>query len=105
MINASRKKLSDGLELEILKSFKIIFNLLGLYYNDNDIEITFSGIISEIKEAKMNSYELLDNILEGSIKAAVMPIIEHVVFEEENTETADIKLNTLKELEYLKKKK
>tara|TARA_R110002167_G_scaffold70849_1_gene200031 strand:+ start:4023 stop:6848 length:2826 start_codon:yes stop_codon:yes gene_type:complete len=103
MINASRKKLSDGLELEILKSFKIIFNLLGLYYNDNDIEITFSGIISEIKEAKMNSYELLDNILEGSIKAAVMPIIEHVVFEEENTETADIKLNTLKELEYLKK--
>lgn len=103
IINTSRRKLNDGLELELLKSFKIIFNLLGLYYNDNDIEITFNGIISEVKEAKINAYELLDNILEGSIKAAVMPIIEHVVFEEENTEFVDIKLNTLKELEYLKK--
>lgn len=103
IINESRKKLSEGLELELNKSFKIIFNLLGLYYNEDNIEITFDGIKSEIKEAKINSYELLDNILESSIKAAVMPIIEHIVFEEDTSESAEIKLNTLLELEYLKK--
>lgn len=103
IINESRKKLGEGLALELNKSFKIIFNLLGLYYNEDDIEITFDGIKSEIKEAKINSYELLDNILESSIKGAVMPIIEHIVFDEDTSEAAEIKLNTLLELEYLKK--
>ena len=101
--NESRKKLGEALELELDKSFKILFNLLSLYYNENDIEITFNGIKSDVKEAKMNSYELLDNILESSIKAFVLPIIEHVVFDEDKSDLADIKLNTLLELEYLKK--
>lgn len=101
--NESRKKLAEALELELNKSFKILFYLLSLYYNENDIEITFNGVKSDVKEAKMNSYELLDNILEGSIKAAVLPIIEHVVFDEDKSDLADIKLKKLLELEYLKK--
>jgi AAA family ATP:ADP antiporter len=101
--NESRKKLGEALELELNKSFKILFNLLSLYYNEGDIEITFNGIKSDVKEAKMNSYELLDNILESSIKASVLPIIEQVVFDEDKSDLADIKLNVLLELEYLKK--
>lgn len=100
-IYEARKNLTTALELELKKSFLILFNLLSLLYNEEDIQITFDAIKSEIKEAKINSIELLENLLDSNIKMAVLPILEHTVIEEDNFDSSVIKLDLLSELDYL----
>ncbi|WP_405565829.1 Npt1/Npt2 family nucleotide transporter [Polaribacter sp. Asnod6-C07] len=102
-IYEGRKILSDALEQELKKSFSIIFNLLSLLYSEEDIQITFNAIKSNHKEAKINSLELLENLLDSSIKALVVPILEHEVLDDDHYNTATIPFIILTELELLKK--
>jgi AAA family ATP:ADP antiporter len=99
----ARKELSDALELELEKSFLILFNLLSLLYNEEDIQMTFDAIKSEIKEAKINSLELLENLLDNNIRTSVLTILENVVIDEDNFDSSVMKLSLLSELDYLKK--
>lgn len=97
----ARNSLSGALELELAKSFKILFNLLSLLYNEEDIQITFNAINSDVKEAKINGLELLENLLESTVKTSVLPILEHVVLDEDNFDSNVIKLDILSEVTYL----
>ena len=98
----ARKILSDALELELKKSFSIIFNLLSLLYTEEDIQITFDAFKSKNKEAKINSLELLENLLDNSIRAMVFSILEHEVLDEDHYNTTTIHITILTELELLK---
>ncbi len=97
----ARKDLSDALEKELNKSFIILFNLLGLLYNEEDIQIAYKAIKSDIKEAKINALELLENLIDTSVKGSVLPILEHVIVDENHFSSSVIKLTLLSEIEYL----
>tara|TARA_R110002049_G_scaffold25194_9_gene88612 strand:- start:3437 stop:6250 length:2814 start_codon:yes stop_codon:yes gene_type:complete len=92
-------------ELEILldNNLKCIFNLLSLVYNEEDIKMTYVGIQSEIKDAKINSLEFLDNILQRKIKTMILPIIEHYVVDDKNYKSSVINLNIIRERKLLQR--
>ena len=100
-IYEGRVKLINALDEELDKSFSILFNLLSLVYNYNDIKIIQNAINSAIKEAKINSLELLENLLESNLKAVVLPIAEHKVLEPDNYKSSILKLELLNDLECL----
>ena len=102
-IYEARINLTNALELELQKSLSILFNFLSLMYGEEDIEITFKAIKSEQEEAKINALELLENLIDNTIKNAVLPILEHEVLDENHYNTSNIKFNLLSELEFLKK--
>ena len=97
----SRKKLISELEILLDNNLKCIFNLLGLIYNEEDIKMTYVGIQSEIKEAKINSLEFLDNILQRKIKTMVLPIIEYYVVDDDHYKSSIITLNIINEKKFL----
>ena len=99
----ARQELIRLLEIKLDESLECIFNLLSLIYNESDIEMTYIGIKSEIKEARINSLEFLDNLLQNQIKLRVLPIIEHYVIENNHYDTPILKLNLLEEKKYLEK--
>lgn len=98
-----RKNLSDALEEELKKSFVILFNLLSLLYTEEDIQITFNAFKSKNKEAKINALELLENLLESTVKTVVLPILEHEVLEKDHYNSNTIPFTILAELALLKK--
>jgi AAA family ATP:ADP antiporter len=102
-IYEARKKLTSALELELHKSLSILFNFLSLMYGEEDIKITFKAIKSEHEEAKINALELLENLIDNTIKNTVLPILEHEVLDENHYNTSNIEFNLLSELEFLKK--
>ena len=53
-----------------------IFKLLGLRYHQKDVEIAYVGLLSTKQEVQTNAIEFLDNLLTGSLKRALLPIIE-----------------------------
>ena len=103
LLSESRNKLLDLLEKNLDNSLRSIFNLLSIIYNENDVEMTFVGIQSEIKDARLNSVEFLDNMLRRNIKVKIMPIIEHYVIENNHVDFTDIEINILSEKKYLEK--
>ena len=54
-----------------------IFNLLSLLYDQADMNVVYKGLKSELKEAKINAIEFLDNLLQTRIKMKVLPLIEY----------------------------
>lgn len=99
----ARKELSAALEQELKKSLSIIFNILSLLYSDDDIFITFRAFKSKHQEAKINALEWLENMLEKSIRAKVIPILEHEVLENNHQDTKTLSFTILTELVLLKK--
>ncbi len=102
-LNVVRNHLITELEILLDNNLKAIFNLLSLVYNPEDIKMTYIGIQSEIKEAKINSLEFLDNILQSKIKTMVLPIIEYYVVDDANYKSTIINLNQLKERKTLRR--
>ena len=102
-IYEARINLSNALELELNKSFLTLFNLLSLLYNEEDIQIIFRAMKSEIKEAKINAIELLENLLDSAVKNAVLPVLEHIAVEEDNVDSNVIEIPLISESEYLNK--
>lgn len=97
----ARQSLIDILEEQLETSLQCIFKLLSLVYDEADIGVTYSGLLSEVKEARVNALEFLDNLLNTQLKSKVFPLVEHTVFAEDNFESTVLKLNTIPEKAYL----
>ncbi|WP_088354156.1 Npt1/Npt2 family nucleotide transporter [Polaribacter haliotis] len=100
-IYEARKKLIVALESELENTLENLFKLLSMLYNEEDINMTYVGIKSEIKEAKINSLEFLDNLLQTEIKSKVLPIVEYYVVDDKHYNSPIISLNLLSEKKYL----
>ena len=77
----ARSVLLDLLEHRLDSSLERIFKLLGLKYQQKDVEIAYSGLTSEKHEARNNAIEFLDNLLTGDLKRKLIPIIENTVLD------------------------
>ena len=102
-IYEARKNLITALEHELENTLESLFKLLSMLYNEEDINMTFVGIKSEIKEAKINSLELLDNLLQAEVKTKVLPIVEYYVIDDKHYNSPIIELSLLTEKKYLEK--
>lgn len=97
----ARQGILDILKEQELHSLKCIFKLLSILYNSSDIEMSYHGILSDIKEAKINALEFLDNLLQNQLKTNIFPLLEYYVVKDEEDKT-NLKLKTLSEKAYLK---
>jgi AAA family ATP:ADP antiporter len=80
-IQKVRKKLMVALEKKLDRRLGIIFKLLGLKYPPEDIDNAFSGVRSKKLDTRLNALEFLDNLLDGSVKRTVIPIVEAAFIE------------------------
>ena len=69
----ARAALLDLLEHRLESGLERIFKLLGLKYQQKDIDIAYSGLMSEKHEAQANAIEFL--------KRTLIPIIENTVLD------------------------
>ena len=97
----AREGLIDVLDEQLELSLKCIFKLLSLVYDETDIEVTYSGLFSDIKEARVNALEFLDNLLQNQLKASVFPLIEYSVIENNDIDLSALKMNVLPEKLYV----
>jgi len=72
----ARGSLLELLERRLDAGLERIFKLLGLRYHQKDVEIAYEGLLSNKQEAQTNAIEFLDNLLTGTLKRALLPIIE-----------------------------
>ncbi|WP_452224466.1 Npt1/Npt2 family nucleotide transporter [Lacinutrix chionoecetis] len=98
----ARQSLIEVLEEQLNSSLKCIFKLLSLVYDEADIDVTYSGLFSDIKEARVNALEFLDNLLNAQLKQRVFPLIEHTIIEEDNFDSKVLKINLIPEKAYIK---
>lgn len=77
----ARAGLLDLLEHRLESGLERIFKLLGLKYQQKDVDIAYSGLMSEKHEAQSNAIEFLDNLLTGDLKRTLIPIIENTVLD------------------------
>ncbi|WAC02401.1 hypothetical protein N7U66_01380 [Lacinutrix neustonica] len=97
----ARESLIDVLEEQLETSLKIIFKLLSLIYDEADIKVSYSGLLSDIKEAKVNALEFLDNLLKSQLKTKVLPLVEYAIMEEDDLHSDILKIKTLPEKVYI----
>nr|WP_256259802.1 MFS transporter [Winogradskyella luteola] len=76
-ISIARKSIVEVLDEQLITSLKSIFNLLSLLYDEADIKVSYSGLMSDVKEAQINALEFLDNLLQSQIKTQILPLIEY----------------------------
>lgn len=67
---------------ELTKSLMNIFKLLGLIYPHEDVVKAFQNIQTGTKKDVAYAVELLDNMLEKEMRAAILPIVEDLSQEE-----------------------
>ena len=79
---AARARLMEALEVRLDQALATIFKLLGLRYPPRDIETVYNGVRSGREEARMNSVEYLDNLLDGPLKRTIIPIVESALVED-----------------------
>jgi AAA family ATP:ADP antiporter len=72
----ARTSLLELLERRLDTGLERIFKLLGLRYQQKDVEIAYEGLLSDKQEAQANAIEFLDNLLTGDLKRKLLPIIE-----------------------------
>jgi len=72
----ARSSLLELLERRLDTGLERIFKLLGLRYQQKDVEIAYEGLLSDKQEAQANAIEFLDNLLTGDLKRKLLPIIE-----------------------------
>ena len=72
----ARTSLLELLERRLDAGLERIFKLLGLRYQQKDVDIAYEGLLSEKQEAQTNAIEFLDNLLTGDLKRKLLPIIE-----------------------------
>lgn len=99
----TRESILKLLNEQLDDSFKSIFNLLSLVYNEADIEMTFSGLLSDIKDARLNALEFLDNFLQSKVRTSVLPLVEHTIIEDDNSKSSILHLKVLTEKKSLVK--
>ena len=77
----ARNSLLELLERRLDAGLERIFKLLGLRYQQKDIEIAYEGLLSNKPEARTNAIEFLDNLLTGELKRTLLPIIEETAID------------------------
>ncbi|WP_273274623.1 NTP/NDP exchange transporter [Maribacter polysiphoniae] len=77
----ARTSLLELLERRLDAGLERIFKLLGLRYQQKDVEIAYEGLRSDKQEAQTNAIEFLDNLLTGDLKRKLLPIIEDSALE------------------------
>ncbi len=77
----ARSSLLDLLERRLDCGLERIFKLLGLRYQQQDIDIVYTGLLSEKQEAQQNAIEFLDNLMSGNLKHTLLPLIENSVMD------------------------
>ncbi|MBQ0769469.1 MAG: MFS transporter, partial [Bizionia sp.] len=97
----ARQSIEELLKLQQHQSLKCIFNLLSLVYYEDDIEVTYSGLLSDVKEARVNALEFLDNLIQSELKRRLFPLIEHFVIDEEAFDASVLKLKRIPEKAYI----
>lgn len=90
-INIARESIVAVLEEQLVTSLKSIFKLLSLLYDEADIKVSYSGLMSDVKEAQDNALEFLDNLLQSQLKTQILPLIEYYNIDSDKTS----KLNQL----------
>ena len=74
---SARQSLIDLLDRRLENGLVQIFQLLGLRYQQKDIDIAYQGIISEKKDMQANAIEFLDTLLTPNLKSTLLPIVEN----------------------------
>ncbi|WP_194767381.1 Npt1/Npt2 family nucleotide transporter [Tamlana sp. I1] len=95
-LDIAKEQLINLLQQELDCSMNVIFEVLSLVLNEDDMEIAYFGLKDESESVKVNSIEFLDNILSVRLKSDLMPLIEnHFVQERDLNDLvdADIDLN------------
>ncbi|WP_445383264.1 Npt1/Npt2 family nucleotide transporter [Robiginitalea sp. IMCC43444] len=72
----ARASLMDLLERRLDSGLERIFNLLGLRFPQQDMQIAYEGLMSDQQEARSNAIDFLDNLLTGNLRRKLLPIIE-----------------------------
>ncbi|MEZ4962931.1 MAG: hypothetical protein R2830_24100 [Saprospiraceae bacterium] len=83
------------MEQRLDRNLERIFRLLGLNYASEDILAIYESLRSDKDDLRMNALEFLDNLLEPSIKRAIIPIIETSMLEtitEQTVKTMNLKI-------------
>ncbi|WP_046755438.1 Npt1/Npt2 family nucleotide transporter [Kordia jejudonensis] len=83
-LTLARQNIVEVLEEQLDISLKTIFKLLAIIYEENDIKIAYSGLLSDVNEARINALEFLDNLLKGQLKFKLIPLLEHYVNENDS---------------------
>ena len=103
-VNIARTSIIEILEEQLQVSLQCIFKLLSLLYDEADINVTYSGLISDVKEARINALEFLDNLLQSQIKNQVLPLIEYYSIDDKRqAEANDLQINIQPETKILNK--
>lgn len=97
----TRQRLIDILEEQLELSLSCIFKLLSIVYNESDIKVSYSGLLSDDNDAKMNALEFLDNVLKNQLKTRVLPLVEHAAMEKHNSDSSVLKVKVLPERLYI----
>ena len=101
-ITTARNSIINVLDEQLHMSLKSIFKLLSLLYDEADIKVSYSGIISDVKEAQINALEFLDNLLQSQIKTQILPLMEYyTVGNQELSQSSQLQIEILPEFELL----
>jgi AAA family ATP:ADP antiporter len=84
----ARQNIIDILEDQLYASLKCTFELLSLLYDATDIQVSYSGILSDSHDTRVNAIEFLDNLLQNQMKRRVLPLLEYTVMSDSNQHTA-----------------
>lgn len=97
------QNIEDNLLKQLEDSLKTVFQLLYLLYPSEELKMIYKGIKSNISEAKINSAELLENMLDVSLKSLLIPVIEyHISEDKKGLKLLDKrKISTYKIINYL----
>lgn len=72
----AKQLLVKALEEKLDLNLERIFRLLGLNYDAKEMYDTYLGIMSNKPGLRANAVEFLDNVLDKSLKQALVPIVE-----------------------------
>lgn len=97
----ARQSIEELLKLQQNQSLKCIFKLLSLVYYEDDIEVTYSGLLSDVKETRVNALEFLDNLIQSELKRRLFPLIEHFIIDDESFDASVLKLKLMSEKAYI----
>ncbi|HEX2898938.1 MAG TPA: hypothetical protein VHS96_04385, partial [Bacteroidia bacterium] len=91
----AREALLKLLETRMDGHLERIFRLLGLKYPTEDILPIYEGLQSNKPDLRINAVEFLENLLDGSLKKMLIPVLETALLDgitEEAIQNLDIRI-------------
>jgi hypothetical protein len=93
VIEMNRARLREGgsaAETVLVRTLKLVFELLGLLYPHDDIARAYQNYTEGTKRAVDYSLELLEHLLKKEIKDALMPLLEERPLDEKASACARV---------------